>query len=453
MTDGESESFEAEVRAGLHRAAQRYLRPSDIPARVIRAEQHLACVRRVRSMTVATAAVCSVALVVGLVAGSGGTPSQTTLPPSSVAKDPAVVFLGPKGTGVSSLTCLTARKCLATLVSNDPPANDYSSQMLVSTDGGASWKREPLRLNLGKLRVTLLSSLTCESTTFCAAVLMYVPQSDSGMIPRYRLLQSDDAGASWHTSALPDGGLGPPELSCTGPQHCVVIFCLSGAVYTSIDGGSSWKAVSRSAGLAEVETLASVWCGRGGLCVIGSADLRQAIVYISTNYGSNWHREVVAGNPAAARNPTADDVSVVGAWCDGSSQKARCFALASWGSGHNGGVEVIDSKGPALGPWRVSYLAAGRTTSYGVAGTKCGLSSTGVCLVAFGTFQGGGSFLLRAEIGGTLTWTRQSLVTGKQLATATCVPATVPYCLMGGDTALAASGNALILRANASTGT
>jgi hypothetical protein len=95
VTDGGPKSFEELIRAGLHRGAGRYVRPSDVPARVVQAQQHLAHVRRMRSMMVIAASVCSIALVIGLVVGlEGAAPGGVLRPagphmgrPPSASKD------------------------------------------------------------------------------------------------------------------------------------------------------------------------------------------------------------------------------------------------------------------------------------------------------------------------------------------------------------------------------
>lgn len=86
MSDQDPQSFEELMRSGLRERAQTCRPSTDAFAKVGLAEQRLARVRKVRSTTGIVAALCSVGLVIGVVAGTGGSggakgsPAGTSVP-------------------------------------------------------------------------------------------------------------------------------------------------------------------------------------------------------------------------------------------------------------------------------------------------------------------------------------------------------------------------------------
>jgi photosystem II stability/assembly factor-like uncharacterized protein len=155
----------------------------------------------------------------------------------------------PSGSGpLVSLTCPTASACMALteswnaigsgshLPGGEPSLDTLASSpsILLTTDDGNTWSTS--KFPVGEANIV---SLSCSSATDCLAVGTSgsTPGAGAGLI-----LSSDDSGATWQESQIPEVGL-VSQAVCPTATACFAI-AAAGQVLSSSTGGTSWSLIS-----------------------------------------------------------------------------------------------------------------------------------------------------------------------------------------------------------------
>lgn len=183
------------------------------------------------------AALVAAAVVSGLVATGGGTPTErspTAWALAGFVDQPAWgVGAGPGRTDQSvQLTCPSPSTCYA-----DQPARPPAAAVVeVTRDRGTSWSSR--RLPAGTVTSTALS---CTSSTDCSVGVRGPAGGE--------VLSTTDGGAHWAASALPDPSVRLAGLACTRSGTCVALGYEPGTTpatttvaFRTADGGARWTA-------------------------------------------------------------------------------------------------------------------------------------------------------------------------------------------------------------------
>ena len=146
-----------------------------------------------------------------------------------------------------------------------------SDVLLVSTDGGSSWRRAsgPGRLWLG--------GLSCPTAAVC-----YASAEARGKPDRRFLIETSDGGLNWAAGPkAPPGSLG--AISCPSVDRCFAIGGPSGLALTT-DGGVSWQLEHDSTRPAEALPLSVIQCATPSRCV----GLGEAVGPLQPGRGFPW---------------------------------------------------------------------------------------------------------------------------------------------------------------------
>ena len=215
-------------------------------------------------------------LVIGrsAVAGAAGGSSWTSQPVPNAAN------------GLSAIACASTAVCEA-VGSNNLGNGDTSLSSIVGTvNGGASWRNQFILPGN-----TLLTSISCPSTSTCVAV--GVTGTVNGDLPI--VLGTTDGGATWSSQSVPSNVAGLYGISCATTTDCAAVgssntypsgggLSYSVAVATN-DGGFEWSSTILPSG-SEVR---SVSCALSTSCVaVGNNPNAAAVVETSTDSGISW---------------------------------------------------------------------------------------------------------------------------------------------------------------------
>ncbi len=241
-------------------------------------------------------------------------------------------------TSLPEISCLDAQDChvLAEIAGR-------GSTFLTTTDGGQSWTSEPgpplppNTLRSGPAANLPGLAMSCATTSSC--VVMAYDGASAGSSSE--VFRTSDGGTSWSRGALPPPGsleFVPSGLSCTGTS-CVAVGMLgqwestfgsggraqgvrylSGAAYTSDDGGATW-----SASPAPPAGANSLTCPDASRCYA----LSQSAVFETDDSGRTWNRLRTSGLPNASSPSSAWDftslacASSASCWLTGAGPTAR----------------------------------------------------------------------------------------------------------------------------------
>jgi photosystem II stability/assembly factor-like uncharacterized protein len=143
-------------------------------------------------------------------------------------------------TGMTQLTCTDSSQCLAfARTGTAQSATGFPTEMIVSSDGGATWTEKPTNLVLNG--TSSPGRLVCGGQEHCL-LFSVVP----GM------MQSWDGGGTWIPARLtpfkPGGRVGVVAAGCASAQFCVAAGLeadgpgpATPVLIVTRDGGSSWK--------------------------------------------------------------------------------------------------------------------------------------------------------------------------------------------------------------------
>jgi len=155
----------------------------------------------------------------------------------------------PGGTGpLVALTCPTAETCMALTESwsaigsgsrlpGEEPSLDTlasSPSVLLTTDDGTTWSTSSFPADQ-----TSIVSLSCSSATTCLAVGTSGPTPGAGA---GLILSSDNSGATWQESQIPEVGLVSQAVCPTATVW--VAIAASGQVLASSNAGATWSLIS-----------------------------------------------------------------------------------------------------------------------------------------------------------------------------------------------------------------
>jgi hypothetical protein len=166
-----------------------------------------------------------------------------------------------------------------------------SGAVAASTDGGASWRIEPLPTGESNLTVT---SVSCPSAATCWAVgystvINGYTNPETGVI-----LATADGGSVWKAETVPTGVWSLYGVSCPTVTGCIAVgetaSGQSDAVATT-DGGSTWT--SQAFSLPDTANyLQAVSCSTSADCwAVGVNTSEGAVIVATTDGGSHWKLE------------------------------------------------------------------------------------------------------------------------------------------------------------------
>jgi photosystem II stability/assembly factor-like uncharacterized protein len=133
----------------------------------------------------------------------------------------------PAGVGaLASIACSNASDCYATVFGASPGDGSGGlapSGVLATADGGQSWSET----NSGELPNSLLTSISCPSTSYCWASGVTVPSGTGSAISfadaEGLLATTTDAGQSWQTAPLPESVRAVAQVSCPDTTTCFAL--------------------------------------------------------------------------------------------------------------------------------------------------------------------------------------------------------------------------------------
>jgi photosystem II stability/assembly factor-like uncharacterized protein len=214
----------------------------------------------------------------------------------------------------SDISCSSASRCVIAAVGGTLGASSQPPRFLVTKDAGAHWT-----LVAPPDGVTSIDAVDCPTVTEC------VGMGASTNPNRGEMLMSSNGGSSWRTeSAFADPGFG--GIACVTASTCVRA---SGGyndngpvpevVAVTRDGGRTFTSLGTLPGVEQVNRLA---CPTVTTCLAVGSSLTQGeptpgdgIAYATTNGGRSWHRAAV---PSATTE--LNGVACV--------SERECFALA-----------------------------------------------------------------------------------------------------------------------------
>lgn len=168
--------------------------------------------------------------------------------------------------GFTAISCPSPLDCFAVPL-GAPDA------VVATTNGGTSWTFQQLPAG------TTLLSISCPSTTFCAAV-----GSNS-------VVTTTNGGASWAAGSLPSPGT--DAISCASATVCVAVGGGSSAV--TKNGGASWNAGGTLTGvIAGISCPSTTFCAavgnNGGICVGPPLNVCNEATVLATTVdgGATW---------------------------------------------------------------------------------------------------------------------------------------------------------------------
>jgi hypothetical protein len=201
---------------------------------------------------------------------------------------------------VTQLSCPSSETCEALLVANfgGPGYSTAADNVFMRTDdGGQSWSTTILpgqsapRSGGGFVNSPMNNGMSCPSTQVCIASALLSPIGGATSI----VWRTDDGGATWLVSSLPDGLTSTGPLSCPDSLHCWIVAGSYGKgsnsqLLESIDGGASWS-VRSPQGLATTVSWGSVSCPTNDDCWLAGQTVgvsSKSVLYFSRDGGQTW---------------------------------------------------------------------------------------------------------------------------------------------------------------------
>ncbi len=207
-----------------------------------------------------------------------------------------------------AISCPTTTRCWA--VGYDTGENlgipTFRAGVVVTTDGGKTWKRQ--RLPNG---TSILSGLSCPTATKCWAV------GDSGALADDDpAVVTTNSHGRWTTESVPRAVFVLWDVSCPTSQVCWAIgetrSSQAPIVVATTDGGRTWRTKVEPRRIAAAYILS---CPTATDCVVsGTTTSGAGIVTATENGGRTWATSLVGGfsDPTGVSCPTPDDCWMVG---------------------------------------------------------------------------------------------------------------------------------------------
>ncbi len=214
----------------------------------------------------------------------------------------------------SDISCASEGRCVIAAVSGTPGASSQPPRFLVTKDSGAHWT-----LVAPPEGVTGIDAVDCPTVSKCIGMGASKDPNTGAMVV------STNGGSSWKIeSEFADPGFG--GISCVTASTCIRAsggYSENGPVPEVIavtrDGGRTFRSLATLPGVEKVNRLA---CPTATMCLAVGSSLTQGeptpgdgIAYVTTSGGRTWHR---AALPSAT-------TEVNGVACASTRQ---CFALA-----------------------------------------------------------------------------------------------------------------------------
>jgi len=241
--------------------------------------------------------VCVVAL--GTAAACGPTSSGTSVSGSSSSTSSTLAApwqgtlitssLPASVQSLAAVSCATALHCWAVGSSVTTSATPSGPVIVTSTDGGATWRLQPLPSGIG-----YLADIACATPRACAAVGQ---AGGTGVGPGV-ILTTTDGGTAWTSQAVPTGTTDVTAVSCRVGVRCTALGTIAGRVTTLAPrgpagawapGGQLPTAASAATSLACTDSL-HCWA-----TAADATDLSHAVGSIdaSSDGGTTWVPQVV----------------------------------------------------------------------------------------------------------------------------------------------------------------
>jgi photosystem II stability/assembly factor-like uncharacterized protein len=122
---------------------------------------------------------------------------------------------------VSALTCPDEDNCYATVEVGDLGAKNRSAEVLVTSDGGATWRLESPFTSTPS-SANALTSITCPSINTCLAS-GFQKSLANAKLSTGAIFVTSDGGQTWSSSQLPTGLGIVSEVDCASAQTCLAI--------------------------------------------------------------------------------------------------------------------------------------------------------------------------------------------------------------------------------------
>ena len=179
---------------------------------------------------------------------------------------------------LSGVSCVSSSFCLTVGYQNNEIGG--APRTLVESWNGETWSYVPKPSNAGPYSPSDLTSVSCISSTFCAAVGTYLGTT---------LVESWN-GTELSVVPSPNRGTGGNALkgvSCVSAEHCVAVGAADGALVQSWNG-STWSILESPS--PEGSELNGVSCVSVKSCVAVGGDETQGVVHtlVETSKRSGW---------------------------------------------------------------------------------------------------------------------------------------------------------------------
>ncbi|HTZ07693.1 MAG TPA: IPT/TIG domain-containing protein [Acidimicrobiales bacterium] len=316
---------------------------------------------------------------------------------------------GVTGLGLDAVSCPDAGHCVAVGGTSEGGIIAPSNAVLVTTDGGATWRSSTVDTVDG-----YLTSVSCSDIEHCWATAAV------GIVGRSAVIATTDAGASWSllpwsAPSLPDRGPAPMSsvldgIACPTTGHCLAVGQATyetttpsqeneGVVSTTSDGGKTWQSQ-----LVAANDLTAISCPGTGDCVVAGQDTVVAGLpstystyhLVSTDGGASWTLSTLVGGAqfAGGNAPGVDALScadaghcvAVGVAYGGDPYRTAVVATADGGTTWTNQATPLPAGDPLEGVacvsaascWGVGFTAAGSVVLHTVTGGEALPSVTGI---------------------------------------------------------------------------
>ena len=223
----------------------------------------------------------------------------------------------PAGDGqIFKLSCLSPTTCRGLASATGQPISPgfaalrASVRLVATTDGGRRFTAT--RFPPGES----MQDITCPTTGYCVAVGVYNKSVPEANPIRGLVMISRDGGGTWRPGTLPQGlGPGPfPQVTCLDTAHCWMIGSVHDDAYSvmavSADGGATWAARHLPATVPDPQ-LFQFACPTAAICYAAGEDsipqhigntynAGSAVVAVTHDGGATWQR---VSFPKPARVP------------------------------------------------------------------------------------------------------------------------------------------------------